>query len=83
MEPGPRRLSRAVPPGGPHEILIVRGSAYSVSGRNTGLPADLAKPWHYPVRAVCGICGLVVSREEMAVERQDWVHADRKPGESQ
>lgn len=79
--PGPRRLS-SVPTGRPHEILIVRGSAYSTgTGSNTGHRANLGLPWHYPVEAHCAVCGQVVSREEMAVERTDWVHTGRMPGE--
>lgn len=63
---------------GAHEILIVPGSALSTK---TGKPANLDLPWSYPVEALCKICGLIVSREEMAVERQDWKHTGRKPGE--
>ena len=63
---------------GAHEVLIVRDSAYSVK---TAKPANLDLPWSYPVEAVCEVCGQVVSRQEMAVERQDWMHTGRMPGD--
>jgi hypothetical protein len=67
----------------PHEMLIVRESAYSVgTGRNTGKLANLRLPWHYPVEAVCSICGLVVRREKPDPACQDWMHLDRYPGDS-
>lgn len=47
----------------PHELLIEPGSAYTVgTGANTGQLANLRLPWHYPVEAVCVICGYVVRR---------------------
>jgi len=72
----PRRLRAAGT--GAHEVLIVAGSAYSCK---TGKPANLELPWSYPVDAVCKVCGQVVHREEMAIERQDWMHTGRMPGE--
>lgn len=68
-------------PADPHELLIVADSAYSVTGRNANLPANLRLPWHYPVEAVCKVCGLVVRREKLDPASPDWMHLDRKPGE--
>lgn len=66
----------------PHELLIVPGSAYSVTGRNTGLQANLRLPWHYPVEALCRICKGVVRREKPDPACPDWMHLDRKAGET-
>jgi hypothetical protein len=66
----------------PHKVLIAGGEAYSLSGRNAGLAANLRFPWHYPVWAVCSVCGLVVRREKMAPEQLDWMHMDPEPGDS-
>jgi hypothetical protein len=65
----------------PHEMLIVPGSAYSMEGHNTNLPANLRLPWHYPVEALCSVCGEVVRREEPQPGRLDWPHTGRKAGE--
>lgn len=66
----------------PHELLIEPGTAYSVTGRNTGLPANLRFPWHYPVEAVCVMCGYVVRREKLDPACPDWLHLDRRPGDT-
>lgn len=66
----------------PHELLIRPGTAYSMAGRNTGLRANLRLPWHYPVEAVCLMCGYVVRREALDPECPDWVHLDRMPGDT-
>jgi hypothetical protein len=66
----------------PHELLIKPGSAYSLIGRNTGLRANLRLPWHYPVTAICVICGEVVRREKPQPGRFDWVHTGRRPGDT-
>jgi len=68
-----------------HEALIVKDSAYTASGarQNTGLPANLANRLHYPVEAICSVCGEVVRREKPAPGRLDWAHTGRKPGEPQ
>lgn len=72
-------------PTDPHEQLIVKGSAYSVGAQpNTGQPANLRNPYHYPVEAICfrEDCGQVVRREEMKPGKLDWMHTGRMPGES-
>ena len=66
----------------PHELLIVPGSAYTMAGRNTGQPANLLNAFHYPVEALCRICGLPVRREKPDPACQDWMHLDRKAGET-
>jgi hypothetical protein len=73
--------AKNAPPGAPHEALVADGSAYSMAGPNTGLPADLRKPRHYPVEGLCAICHEVVRREKMAPEQLDWLHTGRKPGD--
>ena len=64
-----------------HGILIVAGSAYSMAGPNTGQEANLRKPGHYPVEAICSVCKGVVRREKPAPGQIDWMHLDRMPGE--
>lgn len=68
---------------GPHRALIVEGSAYTVKGPNTGKPANLGWPGHYPMEAVCAVpgCGQVVRREEMDPEQLDWMHTGYMPGD--
>jgi hypothetical protein len=65
----------------PHEALIVKGSAYSMEGPNTNLPANPRWPAHYPMEAICAICHGVVRREEMTPGKLDWEHTGRKAGE--
>jgi hypothetical protein len=62
-------------------MLIVRGSAYSVKGRNTGLEANLRNPEHYPVEALCRGCRRPVRREKPDPGRLDWEHIGRQAGE--
>lgn len=69
-------------PTDPAEVLIVPGSAYSMKGPNTGQPANLRKPEHYPVEALCRGCRRVVRREKPEPGRLDWNHTGRKAGES-
>ena len=66
-----------------HEVLIVAGSAYSVAGPNTGLPANLRRPGDYPVEALCAVsgCGQVVRREKPEPGHLDWAHTGRMAGE--
>lgn len=64
----------------PHELAVRPGSARSVSGKNAGQRANLRLPRHYPVEAVCRLCGRPVRREKMAPAVYDWTHLDRKPG---
>jgi hypothetical protein len=72
-----------VPGPDPHELLIEPDSAYSVgTGANTGQRANLRLPWHYPVEAVCVICGYVVRREKLDPACPDWMHLDRLPGDT-
>lgn len=65
-----------------HEVAIVPGSAYSVTGRNSGRPANLLLPWDYPAEALCTACGQTVSCKELTGGRPDWKHAGRKAGET-
>lgn len=73
-----------LPGAGPHTALIVEGSAYTVGeGPNTGRPANLGWPAHYPMEALCAVkgCGQVVRREKMDARQLDWEHTGRMPGE--
>jgi len=65
-----------------HEIVIVPTSAYSVTGRNSGRPANLSMPWDYPAEALCSACGQTVSCEELTGRHPDWKHTGRRPGET-
>lgn len=68
-------------PADPHELAVRPGSARSVSGRNAGQRANLRLPRHYPVEAVCRVCGGPVRRETMTPAVYDWIHLARKePG---
>jgi len=69
------------PAGAAHETLIVPGSAYTVKGPNTGRPANLRNPAHYPAEAICQVCSQVVERAEMDAGKLDWKHTGRKAGE--
>jgi hypothetical protein len=61
----------------PGEMLIVDGSARSVGGPNVGNRALLHLERHYPVEAVCSICGDVVRREKPERDVLDWPHTGR------
>lgn len=65
----------------PHAVLVVKDSAYSVKGPNDGRPAILGWPSHYPMEAICSVCGQVVRREKMDPGNLDWVHTGRMPGD--
>jgi hypothetical protein len=71
-------------PGEDHETVPQPGSAYSMGGANTGLPADLRWSAHYPVEAIC-LCGEMIRCERdlrlSPGDPGDWVHLGRKPGE--
>lgn len=70
-------------PAGHQATLIVDGSAYSAEGPNTGRPANLGWPSHYPMEALCAVkgCGQVVRRERMDAQQLDWEHTGRMPGD--
>lgn len=70
------------PAGTGHEAVPQRGTAYSVEGSNTGLPADLLSPFDYPVEALCR-CGEMIRCEQWLSigGRGEWVHTGRKPGD--
>lgn len=61
------------------EVLIVPGSARSGSRVNRRRAPDLGNPAHYPVTAVCAVCGCPVRREEMAEDEMDWLHVEPHP----
>lgn len=65
-----------------HEALPRPGTAYTMRGPNTGLPADLRNLYHYPVEAVCS-CGEMIRCEYMLPlgPGADWKHLGRRPGE--
>lgn len=63
-----------------HEVLPRRGTAYSMAGKNTGLPANLLDPLHYPAEAICAGCGQMI-RCEHSLSPARWVHQNRMPGE--
>ncbi len=80
---GPHDLSPA--PGGfypvdatDHEIVPQQGTCFSAAGMNTGLPANLQNSLHYPVEALCDICGEVI---EAVHFYRDWTHTGRQPGD--
>jgi hypothetical protein len=75
------RKATPAPEGAAHETLIVPGSAYTVKGPNTGRPANLRNPAHYPAEAICQVCFEVVERAEMEPGKLDWEHTGRKAGE--
>ena len=70
---------------GDHEAVPIRGTAYSVEGRNANLPADPRLPWHFPAEAHCVTCGMMIRREQYLVpgdpDKDAWHHTGRKPGE--
>lgn len=70
---------QTAPAGAPHETLIVPGSAYME--RIPNREANLRRPEHYPVTAICQVCGGVVRREAMDPGALDWAHTGRQAGE--
>jgi hypothetical protein len=55
-----------------HEIIPEPGTARRV---RDGEPADLTVPTHYPVEAVCQVCG-----QPIRIQRyyfSEWTHIDR------
>jgi hypothetical protein len=54
-----------------HDITPVAGSARRV---RDGEPADLTRPAHYPVEAVCMVCGQPVRCERWLLSA--WYHLD-------
>lgn len=66
-----------------HEALPEPGTAYTVAGRRTGLPADIRNTLHYPVEATCSGCGQVIRCERMLSigPGAEWAHTGRMPGE--
>jgi hypothetical protein len=54
--------------------MVRAASARSTYGRNAGRVADLCNPAHYPVTAVCSVCGLKVRRQKIAPGELDWMH---------
>ena len=66
--------AQRVPPGRAHEVMVRAASARSTYGRNAGRVADLCNPAHYPVTAVCSVCGLKVRRQKIAPGELDWMH---------
>jgi len=72
------------PPGSEdHDIVPRPGTAYSVSGGNTGLPANLRNSGHYPAEAQCAGCGEMIRCEQwLPVSADgDWYHTGRRPGD--
>lgn len=63
-----------------HQPDPVPDSAYSVTGANTGRPANLLNPFHYPVRAICQ-CGGVILAEHL-VSSSGWEHIGRLADEA-
>ena len=58
-----------------HDITPAIGSARRV---RDGKPADLTRPTHYPVTAVCMICGQSVRCERWLLA--EWRHTGPEPG---
>lgn len=63
-----------------HEIRPWPDSVYSVDGPNTGQPAAIMNPHHYPVIAICmgEGCGQVIRSETFA---DTWHHTGLMPGD--
>jgi hypothetical protein len=57
-----------------HRITPKRGSARRV---RDGRPADLRNPAHYPVTAVCLVCGQPIRCERWL--RAEWRHIEKEP----
>jgi hypothetical protein len=72
-------------PGTGHEAVPEPGTAYTVSGPNTGRPADLGYFGHFPAEAHCVTCGMMIRRERYQRmspgDDGEWKHTGRKPGE--
>ena len=64
-----------------HAITPRLDTAYSMKGANTGLPANLLNPFHYPVEAVCEECGQMIRCEHFYSSDGGWEHLGRMPGE--
>lgn len=65
-----------------HKAEPLAGTLYSAEGVNTGLPADVRYPVHYPMTAHCP-CGEMIRAEwypELGVAGW-WQHTGRRPGE--
>ncbi len=54
-----------------HDITPLEGSARRLDGQ----PADLTRPTHYPVEAICAECGQPVRCERWFLS--EWRHIDR------
>ena len=59
---------------GAHEAIPERRSARRV---RDGQPADLRNPAHYPVTAVCQVCGRRIRCERWL--RAEWYHLPAEP----
>lgn len=63
-----------------HAAVPQEGSAYSAGEQpNTGQPASLLNPHHYPIEGICVTCGEVIRCERLL--QSGWVHTGRKPGD--
>jgi hypothetical protein len=75
-----------VSPKADHEAVPEPGTAYTVSGPNTGRPADLGYFGDFPAEAHCVTCGMMIRRERYMMlsrgDEGDWKHTGRKPGDS-
>jgi hypothetical protein len=58
-----------IPGGDGHEIVPERGSSCRERDRE---PADLRNPAHYPITAVCKVCGQPIRCERWL--RAEWRH---------
>lgn len=75
MTPAPQ-----APGDGGHEAEPVSGTVYTVGPkRNSGQPANLLNPDHYPATALCR-CGEIIRIDRL--EQRGWVHTGRLPGDS-
>lgn len=61
-----------------HEAAPGDFTAYSMTGPNTNLPANLANTWHFPAEGICDGCGVVIRAEEFGA---GWAHTGRMPGD--
>jgi len=61
-----------------HQAAPADFSAYSMDGPNTGCPANLDNPWHFPAEGICAECGAVIRANNPGGE---WVHTGRMPGD--
>jgi hypothetical protein len=74
--PEPRHLA---PVPEPHAITPVEGSPARTTPGFRAAPADLMRPGHYPVEAICKECRGMIRSESFS---DGWVHTGRKPGEA-